>query len=112
MKMRMIPATMVATVCLLSGTGLWAAPFTRTNPIAVQSAKIHRIAFQLRNDSSLPITVQAGEQTLVLTPGKALAVKLPAGQALTAAQATPHYSQGELLAVVGGNLAGNVLVFH
>lgn len=113
MKMRMIPATMVATVCLLSAPGLLAAPFlNRTNPLAVQSATIHRISFQLRNDTGAAMTVQAGERSLVLSPGQTLEVKLPAGQPLVAAQATVHYAAGEVLAVVGANLAGNVLVFH
>ena len=113
MKLRMIPATMVATVCLLPTPGLLAAPYlNRTNPMAVQSAKVHRIAFQLRNDSGQPMTVQAGDQVLVLGPGKMMAVKLPQGQSLTAAEATSHYTVGEVLAVVDGHLAGNVLVFH
>ena len=113
MKMRMNPAAMVATVCLLAAPGLLAAPLlTRTNPKTVQSAKVNRIAFQLRNDSGAEMTVQAGERSLVLSPGKTLAVKLPTGQSLTAAQATGHYAEGEILAVVSSNLSGNVLVFH
>ncbi len=112
MKLRTIPSTMVA-VCLLSGPGLLAAPYpNRTNPMAVQAAKVHRIAFQLRNDSGQPMTVQAGDQALVLGPGKTMSVKLPQGQSLTAAEATSHYTVGEVLAVVDGHLAGNVLVFH
>ena len=113
MKLRTIPSTMVAILCLLSAPGLLAAPYlNRTNPLAVQSAKVHRIAFQLRNDSGQTMTVQAGDQALVLGPGKTMSVKLPQGQSLTAAEATSHYPVGEVLAVVDGHLAGNVLVFH
>ena len=113
MKLRIVPAAMVATVCLLSTPGLLAAPYlNRTNPMAVQSAKVHKIAFRLRNDSGQPMTVQAGDQALVLSPGEAMAVKLPQGQSLTAVQATAHHTAGEVLAVVDSYLAGNVLVFH
>lgn len=113
MKLRLIPTTMVATICLLSTPGLFAAPLlNRTNPLAGQSAKVHKIAFQLRNDTGAAMTVQAGERSLLLSPGQTIGVKLPAGQSLTAGQGTSHYVEGEVLAVVGGNLAGNVLVFH
>ena len=113
MKLRTISATMVATICVLPTPGLLAAPYlNRTNPMAVQSAKIHKIAFQLRNDSGQSMTVRTGDQPLVLGPGETMAVKLPQGQLLTAAEATSHYRVGEVLAVVDGHLAGNVLVFH
>lgn len=113
MTLRTIPATMVYAVCLLSTPGLLAAPYlNRTSPMAAQSAKLHRIAFQLRNDSGQTMTVQAGDQTLSLSPGRTMAVKLPQGQSLTVAQATAHYAAGEVLAVVTDSFAGNVLVFH
>lgn len=113
MKHRLIATAMVATVSLLSTPGLLAAPlFSRTSPMAVQSAKVHKIAFQLRNDSGAVMTVQAGEQPLVLRPGQTAAVKLPEGQSLIAGQTTEHYAEGQVLAVVSASLAGNVVVFH
>ena len=61
MKRRTIPSTMVAILCLLSGPGLLAPYLSRTNPMAVQSAKqsarVYRIAFELRNETTSHYTV-------------------------------------------------------
>lgn len=113
MKLRLFPAAMAATLCLVSTPTLLAAPFfNRSNPMTVRAAKAHNVSFQMRNGSAETLVVQAGEQQFTLKPGETVSVKVPLGLTLTSQTTTAQYAAGAALATVAKSLQGNTLVFN
>ena len=113
MKLRNLPAAMVATLCLFTAPTLFAAPFlNRATPSTTRPAKVHTISFQIRNSSAEVITLQAGDKQFTLKSGETASVKLPLGQALISQTVTAHFGAGALMATVNQDLQGNTLVFN
>jgi hypothetical protein len=105
---RSILTTMaLGTALLCSGAAFAAAPSV---PTATTPIYIHRVHFDLRNDTMQVITVQAGVQQFTVAPGKSMSVKLPIGTNLVAENSTPNRAAGTLLVQVGTALGDKTVV--
>ena len=101
----------MAGVLSLSVAGsLYAAPLTLFHGSASnKSSAAKMISFNVRNDSSTPLMLQAGDQQITIEPGKVAKLKLTEGASVTTVNATPNRAAGSVLATVGKQLEGNTL---
>jgi hypothetical protein len=95
---RSIVTTMALAASLLSGAAMYAETPASIPATTVASTKL--VHFSLRNDTTAPITLQAGTQELTIQPGKATSVKLPVGTNVIAETATPNRAAGTVLVQV------------
>jgi urease beta subunit len=70
------------------------------------------IRFALRNASSAPIDLRAGDSTMTIAPGKTLDVNLPVGTKIVVATATGNRQPGDLVTQVTSVLKGTTVVLH
>jgi hypothetical protein len=90
---------MAATICV--PTAMHAAPTASVHaPVHAFFGKPHMVSLSLRNDTKQEITVKAGDKELTLAPGKSQAVKLVAGEKITAVTASENHAAGDLISVV------------
>ncbi len=96
-------ATMVLAATTFTGAALHAAtPNTYTVANPSHEKTVH---LQLRNSTSAPMQVKAGDTEMTLAPGKLVAVKLPVGTQIVAVTDSAHYPQGTVLATISTSLA-------
>jgi hypothetical protein len=105
------PFAMVASVLATSAIASPLAIHTPMNAAFTSTSKARMVTVNLRNDSSEPITLNAGDDSVTLAPGKVTPVKVAVGTRLTADATTPHYAPGTLIAVVDQNLDKATLSF-
>ena len=70
------------------------------------------VSFALRNDSTAPIELRAGDNTMTIAPGKTLSLKLPVGTRVQTAAATATRPAGDLVAQVSPALKNTTIVLH
>ena len=117
MNRRILTATMALSMSVFASQALAqafaSAPATgpnATNSTTAQAPKGKQISFHMRNDSTSPVTVQAGDQQITIAPGKSVALKVAQGTQVTTPSGTLHVAAGGILATVDSNLSGNTLV--
>ncbi len=120
MNRRILAATMAVSMSVCASHALAQAfasapavgPNATSTSNTTTTAMPHgkQIGFHLRNDSSAPVTIQAGAQQITIAPGKSVGLKLPAGTQVTTTTGTAHVTAGGILATVDANLSGNTLV--
>jgi hypothetical protein len=103
---RVVGSTMVLAAVLLAGETVYAAPMTAFNvPVQAKMGKTKLVTLQLRNDSSQPLKVKAGDSEMTLEPGKVTQVKLAAGTTIVAEETTPSFAAGTVVATVTSDLS-------
>ena len=113
MTHRILAASMALSVSLITAPALMAAPVSGLHvPIHAKLDKVKTISFQVRNDSTEAILVQAGDQQLTIQPGKASSLKTASGTQLISVNATATHTAGEVIAVAGANLSGATVVIR
>jgi hypothetical protein len=113
MNRRIFAATfaMVASVFATSAIASPLAVHTPTTNAAFSPSRDRMVTVNLRNDSAEPITLNAGDNSVTLAPGKITPVRVAVGTRLTADNTTPHYAAGTLIVVVDANLDKATLSF-
>ena len=76
----------------------------------LKSAK--RVSFNMRNDSKMAIKVKAGDNGVVLEPGKIVPMKLQVGVQVVAEATTPNYPSGMVLAIAATYLSDSTITLH
>jgi hypothetical protein len=112
MNRRLLSAAVLVVSSLLSAEAAYAAPTTLPLSLHAMFGKTRMVAFTLRNDSSAPLKVKAGDSVMTIDPGKTLNVKLPAGTSVTAEDATTSHAAGSLIAQVTSDLAGATIAIR
>jgi hypothetical protein len=70
------------------------------------------VRFNMRNDSKMAIKVKAGDNEVVLEPGKIVPMKLEVGAQVVAEEMAPNYPSGTVIAVVAAYLSDSTIVLH
>ncbi len=113
MKNRVVLTAMAGAALLISSPALLAAPsaFIRV-PVQASFGRPKMVSFNLRNDSTAPIKLKAGDQKMTVEPGKTIALKLAPGTSVVAEEATANYPAGTVLAVAQPQLSDATLVLR
>lgn len=116
----MIRSALVSTMALALSLATAPAGFAAAPPntsvatpvVAAQAkpAKIKQIGFDVRNDSTTPLTLQAGAEQISVKPGETRHLRIGTGTVLTNVVATPHYAAGLMVTTVTSALSGTTLV--
>jgi hypothetical protein len=114
---RSIVTTMVFGASLLSSAAMHAATPAATSsqiasPVHATLAHVKIVHFNLHNDTTEPMTVIAGAQTIAVAPGKTIAVKVPSGVSLVAGESSPKHTAGSLLLEVIDSMGGATVLLH
>jgi len=108
---------MVFGASLLSSAAMHAAtPATNLQlaapPVHASIAHVRLVHFNLHNDTTEPMTVVAGAQTIAVAPGKTVAVKVPSVVSLVAGESSPKHTAGSLLLEVIDSMGGATVLLH
>ena len=106
MNRRILSAAVLVVSSLVSAQAIHAAPLTLPSSVHAMFAKSKLVSFSLRNDSAAALKIMAGDSPMTIEAGKTLAVKLPAGSKVTAAEATSTLTAGAVITQVTGELSG------
>ncbi len=85
-----------------------ASPFSKHTD-TTRTAKVKTVSFHLRNDSSSPLMIQAGDQQMTIAPGQSAALKLAEGTQVTTTNGTSHIAAGGVVTTVTSVLQGSTL---
>lgn len=111
MQRRNLVAAMAICISPFVAQPLFAAPLRAFHvPVHAKVGTQKPVKFNMRNDSSSPVTVKAGDQEIALQPGKLTEVKVQEGVQITMVTETSTHSAGTVLGTVDKNLSGNTLV--
>ena len=77
--------------------------------IAPTTAKGKTVSFHVRNDGSIPLTLQIADQQITVQPGKTTDVKAPEGATVINVNATATQSVGATIVTVSKALSGNTV---
>lgn len=103
---------MVMAASLFASEAVYAAPAAIHAPVHAMY-KTKMVSFSLRNASTSPIKVKAGEKEMTLAPGaEATPVKLAVGDKVVAVDTTPNYAAGTVLAVASSELSDSTVVLR
>ena len=100
MKRLSVVTAMVLGVSILSSEAAFAAPVAKFSPVHAMFSREKLVKFNLHNSTDAPVKVKAGDVEVTLLPGKDTPVKLPVGAKIVVEEATAHFTQGTVLAVV------------
>ena len=67
------------------------------------------IKFSVRNNSSTPLDLKLGDQTVTIAPGKTMDLKLPAGTRITTASDTAKTPSGTFILEVSSSIQNSVV---
>src|SRR5450756_2572034 len=98
----LVVASMVAVVTFSSP----AANASVSSPIHAMFANAKAVQISLRNDSSVPMELRAGDQVMKIEAGKSMTVKLPAGTRIVTNTDTGKHKAGDLIVEVSTSLSG------
>jgi hypothetical protein len=108
MNRRLVISAMVLSVSML-GTQAANAMHINTPVHAAVNAKAKMVKFSVRNDSSAPIKLKAGDDEMSIAPGKTADMKVAQGTQIIALEAQ-NREAGSVVATVSDSLSGNTLV--
>ncbi len=106
MNRRILSIAVLVLSSLVSAQAVHAAPVAVPHAMQAMFGKTKLVSFSLRNDTPTSLKLKAGDSVMTIDPGKTLAVKLPAGTSVTAAEATPTLTVGAVVAQVTNDLSG------
>ena len=96
---------MVLGASLLTSEAMIAAPLAVHSPVHAMFSRDKLVKFNLHNSTDAPIKVKAGDAEMTLAPGADTPVKLAVGTKVVVEEATAHYAEGSVLAVVSSELS-------
>ena len=105
MKRLSVVTAMVLGVSILSSEAMFAAPLAVHTPVHAMFGRDKLVKFNLHNSTDAPIKVKAGDAEVTLPPGKDVPVKLAVGAQIVVQEASTHYTQGNVVAVVSSALS-------
>jgi hypothetical protein len=112
MNRRSVVTTMALVASLFAGEAVYAQPAAFHAPVNAMFSHVKTVSFSMRNDSSTPIKVRAGDQEMTLDPGKSRDLKLPVGEKVVAVETAGNYQAGAVLAVAGSQLSDSTIVLR
>jgi PDZ domain-containing secreted protein len=113
MNFRSVSASMVMAAALLSGSAVYASPFSHhNNTMSPSTAKTKTVSLSLRNDSSATIKVKAGAAEMTLAPGQTAKAKLNVGDQIVAEDGSTVTTAGTVIAVVAEQLNDSTIVLR
>ncbi len=104
MKRQSVVTAMVLGISILTSEAMFAAPLAVHAPVHAMFGRDKLVKFNLHNSTDAPIKVKAGDTEVTLPPGKDVAVKLAVGAQIVVQEASTHYTQGNVVAVVSSAL--------
>ena len=105
MKRFSVVTAMVLGASLLTSEAMFAAPLAVHSPVHAMFSRDKMVKFNLHNSTNAPIKVKAGDAEMTLAPGTDTPVKLAVGTKIVVSEATAHYTEGSVLAVVSNDLS-------
>ena len=109
MKRQSVITAMVLGVSILTSEAMFAAPVAKFSPVHAMFSRDKVVKFNLHNSTDAPIKVKAGDLDVTLPPGQDVAMKLPVGAKVVVEEATTHYTQGTVVAVVSSELGDSTV---
>jgi len=109
MKRSTLIATVVVATSLFVSQAVFAAPASINSPVHAMFAKTKTVQISLRNDSSAPMELKAGEEVIKLDAGKTVSLHLPAGTRIVTNDTTPTRPAGTLITEVQSYLSGTTI---
>ena len=106
MNRRIVSIAILVTSSLFASEALYAAPVALPHSVHAMFGKTKMVNFNLRNDTTTPLKLKAGDSSLTIDAGKTLNVKLPAGTSVTTEEATATKPAGTVITEVTGDLSG------
>lgn len=106
-----LPAVL-GVASLFASSALFASPLHLANPVHAAFGKTKTIKFDIRNNSSTPVELRAGDKIQTVEAGKTISLNLPVGTRIVANKAAGSYAEGAIIAEVQPPLSGNTVVLH
>lgn len=109
MNRRTLSSLTIALASIVSSSSLYAAPPHIAVPVHAMFAKDKLVKFSLRNDSTAPLTLKVGSDTMTLDAGKTKTLELPVGTRIVRQTATDTDGAGTLVTQVSKELGGTTI---
>lgn len=106
MDRRTMYAISLAVASVFASEAVYAAPMSIHAPVQAMFGKTKLVTFHLRNDSTAPMKLKAGDSAMTIEAGKSVEVKLPVGARVVADEDSPTHKTGQLIAEVSSSLDG------
>lgn len=106
MNRRVLSTAMLVVSPLLLSQAVFAAPAAHPLSLHAMFSKGKLVDFNLRNDTSAPLKLKAGDSAITIDAGKTLPLKLAAGTSVTVEEATTDHPVGSVIALVSTQLSG------
>ena len=104
-------AVTLTAASLLAAPAIYAAPVVHA-PVLAMFSSSKGISLNLRNETGVELQVKAGDQVVVLPPGKPVHVKCPEGTRIVATNDVPHHATGSLIELVIKEHSGATIVIR
>ena len=102
-----------AMVMMTGSAAVYAAPAGPTEVPAQAAAKHEKtVSFSVRNETPAALKLRCGDEPMTVEPGQTAKVKLPAGAAVTFAEASGVHEAGAILAQANGVIKGSTIAVH
>jgi hypothetical protein len=96
---------MVLGVSILASEAMYAAPLAVHSPMHAMFNREKMVKFNVRNATTTPIKVKAGDAEMTLAPGQVVPFKLPVGAKVVVEVATADFPAGAVLATASSELS-------
>jgi hypothetical protein len=111
LKRRLVLGSFVMSAVLLGGQAVFAAPVA-TAPFSGVFSHEKTVKFNLKNATTTPIKVKAGETEVTLAAGATVPMKVAPGVKLVVVDATASHAAGSVLVEVGSQLSDSTIVLN
>ena len=112
MKRLFVVTAMVLSASMLTSGAMFAAPLAAHTPTHAKVSGQKVVKFNFRNATQAPIKVKAGDADVTLPPGEVVPMKLPVGAKVVVQEASTHYSEGTVLAVVSSDMGSETFTLN
>lgn len=113
MNNRVVLSAIAGIALVASSQAVFAAPTLGVRvPVQASFGKPKMISFNVRNETSEPIKIKAGDQKVTVDPGKTVPLKLVPGTSVVADEASAHYAAGAVITVAQQELNNSTLVMR
>ena len=113
MKNRIVASALAISLSVFGAQAMFASPLAALHtPVMAKMGKTKMVTVKLQNSSQSALTLQAGDQKIVLAPGSMNAVKVAVGTQITNVDASGKYAAGDVVATVNSEMNGNMLTFN
>jgi hypothetical protein len=113
MNRRSVVTAMVIAASMLTSEAMYAAPAVAMHsPVLAMFSHEKMVSFSMKNATSAPITVKAGEKEMTVAAGQTVALKLPLGTKVVSVNDTKDHPAGTVVVEVGSQLSDATVVFN